>query len=94
MFSANIYGWYNYVKDVCHVNQEAFYLELYKNVSLLKCKLICHQLVSENCSGIFWNRLEGSCWLTSFTGDHTNSTDCESIRKDVVFFRRRRMPCQ
>ena len=82
------------MKNVCHINFSANYVELYRNVSLARCKMICNQVISESCSGIFWNRLEGSCWLTSHTGDNQSDTDCDSRRKDIVFFRRRRTPCK
>ena len=78
---------------VCKVNHTAVFVELYRNVSLATCKLICNNIVEENCSGIFWNRLEGSCWLTSHTANNQQDTDCENKRKDIVFFRRRRNPC-
>ena len=69
-------------------------MELFRNVSLVKCKLICNQVLDYKCSGIFWNRLEGSCWLTSYTGDNQNDMDCDTRRKDIVFFRRQRTPCK
>ena len=93
IISVSEYGQYNYIPHVCHVNHSAKYVELFKNVSLETCKLACNQVVEKNCSGIFWNRLGGSCWLTSHTGDDQNDSNCESIRTEIIFFRRRRTPC-
>ena len=92
MIIANGIGSYNYKKSVCHVNLSANYVKLYLNVSLTTCQIICNQVISDKCSGIFWNRVNGSCWLTSQTDGDVKETDCETLRKEVVFFRRIRSP--
>ena len=92
--AADEYGEYNYKKTVCHVNQSAIYIDLFSNISLSACKSICNNLLPEICSGIFWNRINGSCWLTSYTGDNQFDNDCDMIRHEVVFFRRIRIPCK
>ena len=90
---ASVYGMYIYKASVCQVDFNASYVELYRNVSLATCKRICQQVEEENCNGIFWNRLAGSCWLTSITGDYESDSDCNLIRSQIVFFRRLRQPC-
>ena len=92
--AANELGSYNYKKSVCNVNLSAKYVKLYNNVSMTTCQMICKQVIGDKCSGIFWNRVNGSCWLTSQTGDNQQDIDCEKMRKEIVFFRRVRSPCK
>ena len=92
--AASNQGSYKYMRDVCHVNFSANYVELFRNISLATCALMCNQMFEQSCSGIFWNRQNGSCWLTSHTGEFQNDSDCDSLRSAIVFVRRQRVSCK
>lgn len=94
MCLASDMGLFNFRPNVCHIDSNAAYLELFQNISLHTCKQLCNGDFSPNCSGLFWNRLAGECWLTSYTGDYDNSTDCDREHTSLMFFRRHRVSCK
>ncbi len=88
------FGRYNYRPQLCNYNQTAFYSQRLVNVSLEMCKFQCQNNMQE-CSGIFWNRMAGECWLTSYTGDGVDdSASCADPMLPWMFFRRRRVSCE
>jgi hypothetical protein len=95
---ATLYGTFNYYPLVCDVSRAAdsVYLEVMRNVSLNVCRQMCSVSFSVNCSGLFWLRQEGKCWLTSYTGDYDDDVTCANNASILpsIFFRRRRIPCE
>lgn len=89
------YGRYNYRPQLCNYNQTAVFSDHLVNVSLKTCKFLCTNNLLDYCSGIFWNRLTGECWRTSYTGDNVdNSANCTDPALTWMFFRRRRLSCK
>lgn len=97
MSVAVTYGRYNYNPLVCDVERAAssVYFQLFSVVSLSTCRLLCTVDFDDTCSGFFWYRTLGQCWLTSYTGDYDNDTACTNTpAHSTMFFRRHRFPCK
>jgi hypothetical protein len=88
--AAMTYGSYFYNTSVCYTTSSS--IMSVSNTSLANCKYLCNSYMGTQCNALFWLRPNGTCLLTSYTGNNVTST-CQSS-DDWMYLRRLRQPCQ